>query len=174
LRWNSEGEAVDISANEDGIAAGLLPMFKTEAAFDSAVKPLMDLSFVRKVHNGSTHFYDMPQPIQNFVQLRLAGETIRWVQQAINIVSHVLPEDENLEDHFETLRGDLTSHVLRCIEHAKLLHYDDLQNEYPQLISMLLTTLTRDGLEIGYVNKLIAIAGTGYHRCTAAKWEGYQ
>jgi hypothetical protein len=174
IRWDTNGEVVNPSPENDEIDPELLSYFKDEQTFEERVKPLLDLSFVRKVHKDTTHFYEMPQPIQTFIQERVLREPLSWIRQAINIVSHALPEDENLEANFESLRGELTSHVLRCIEHSKTFDAEDLHTVNPRLITMLLTTLIRDGLEFDYIDKLIEESGNGYPRCNTAKWKGYQ
>jgi len=152
----------------------LIDIFKDGESFDAAITPLIDASFVRRQHSGSTSKIEILQTIQQFVQWNMTPtEKLDWTKHAIRIVSHALPEEPSQDARFESVRSRLTPHVFRCVDNSKRFTVDQLVDVIPQLVSMLLASIARAGMELDYVDALVRSWNDGYYRCLAAKWRGY-
>lgn len=178
LRWAKTGEPTELAPNYDsaeGTSPSLLELLREGKAFDSAISPLVNMSFLRREPTEAGSRIEFPQMIQDLVRRSLSpAENLHWKRTAIRLVSHALPEEPNLDPEFETVRAKLSPHVFRAIEHANESKPDQLSEVLTDLIGMLLSTVARSGNELDLLASLVAQIDDGYYRCQVAKWHAYK
>ncbi|KAF2271146.1 hypothetical protein CC78DRAFT_12869 [Lojkania enalia] len=178
LRWSKSGTVLELVpqyGSSSDPSPTLLELLQDGEAFDSAIAPLINLSFLRREPTQSGSSIEFPQMIQDLVcRSLLPEERFHWKCMAIRLVSHALPEEPNLDPEFESIRAKLSPHVFRCIENAKGYSTDQLIDFLPDIIGMLLSTVAREGYELDFLDTLVTKVNDGYYRCQAAKWRAYR
>lgn len=174
-RWSSQGNGITQWPQQSGIREELLALFRNHESFNTAVNPLVELAFVRRLHSEEDSRIEMLQTTQEFVRESMtSAERLEWTMTAIRLISHAMPEEPSPDTGSEATRSELLPHVLRCVEHSREFETNRLQPVLPQLLSMLLSSLARAGLELDYIDELVEENGDGYYRCLAAKWRAYR
>ena len=98
-RWSSDGEKVDVTAEDDGLDSSLVALIKDEMAFDDAIEKLLSFSLIHWYTNtdGSRSFSVHPL-VQYCASQRVSPTTqLKWRLQAIYLVCHAFPRNKYLE-----------------------------------------------------------------------------
>lgn len=158
----------------------ILEILRDDDALNSALKPLMDASFIRRRQLSSHKRIEIRPLVQQYViRMMTDEERLQWTRKTICFVSHCFPEENCLEENYDVLRSILTPHVFRCLDLAKSYTkrgFGDLDDVHEQLCYVLLSALGRSGKErwlLDYTDSLLKYRSDVHNRCLAAKWRAY-
>ncbi|KAK3312081.1 hypothetical protein B0H66DRAFT_394025 [Apodospora peruviana] len=180
IRWNEHGERETRSARDDGIPCDLTNLFKNKDAFEEALKPLLDATFLGRRRTGSNTRIEMRPLVQQYVIRELSQEEqLRWMKTVIRLVSHAIPEESCLEDkNFEVNWSVIITHIFKCVQTLLAMGtpVSELSDIHEPLVFMLLCSVGRSDKDRGllrYIDSLLRYQSDVWQRCRAAKWRGY-
>lgn len=98
-RWGSNGEMIEVSAEDEGVDRSLIALVKDELAFDDAVEKLLSYSLVNiHVSIDGLRSFSLHPLVQHCASQRSTPDVQKkWRLQAICIVCHAFPRNEYLE-----------------------------------------------------------------------------
>ena len=112
-RWNEDGTACEVNAEDEGVASDLVQLLQDEMRLDQAVEKLRSFSLISLTMGKNDRRLFLIHPLVQYcaTQRIPSAKACYWTKQAISLVCHALPRNHYLDPANSILSRSMLPHL---------------------------------------------------------------